>query len=246
VPAFATVQLPENASLAFLGEAAWPPALLSEREAKKLLAAANPCGRPNSDVLRRRLAVVDDEPAESWQIDFAAHFTAQEAALYEQPLALLQRRSEGAWLNPHAQPGLRRALARVSRWLAMPAGAVAPDWRWIEDDVLPDATLLVVARDDDFTHGVLSSQAFAHWWGKHRRQPVSAVESFPFPWLPATALSALTKTQEEQRHAIARAARSGNVEQLNAAVCAAYGWLGDLSGSELLGKLDALNHTRSG
>lgn len=238
--------LPENAGLAFLGEAAWPPALLAEREARQFLAATNACGRPNSDVLRRRLVVVDGEPAEDWQIDFPAHFTAQEAALHEQPFALLQRRADGAWLNPHARPGLRRALARVSRWLATPAAAAVPDWRWIEDDLLPDATLLVVARDDDFTHGVLSSQVFTQWHQAHGVSlgPVQTVESFPFPWPPTTALSALSKTQEEQRHAIARAARGGNVGQLNAAVTAAYGWPAELDDAELLGKLTEMNCTR--
>jgi len=236
--------LPENTGLAFLGETAWPPTLLTEREAKKLIAAANPCGRPNLDVLRRRLAVVDGEPAESWQIDFPSHFTAQEAALYEQPFAQLQTRSGGAWLNPHAQPDLRRALARVSRWLATPADAIVPDWRWIEDDLLPDATLLVVARDDDFTHGVLSSRPFFIWWQQRREQPVLAVASFPFPWPPETTLSALSKFQEEQRHAIARAARGTNGDQLNATVATGYGWPADLSDAELLDKLAALNETR--
>jgi hypothetical protein len=244
----APIPLAENAGLAFLGEVAWAPALLTEREANKLLAAPNTCGRPNADVLRRRLAVVNGEPAESGQIDFPAHFTSQEAALYEQPFALLQKRSGGAWLNPHADSALRRALARVSRWLAMPASSAAPDWRWIEDDLLPDATLLVVARDDDFTHGVLQSRAFALWhqaYGDHLG-PVQTVEAFPFPWPPATALSALTKTREEQRHAIARAARSGNTDQLDAAVFAAYGWPTDLSDADLLGKLAALNRARGG
>jgi hypothetical protein len=238
----------ENTGLAFPGEAAWSPALLTEREAQKFIRAANACGRPNTDVLRRRLAVVDGEPVEGWQIDFPAHFTTQEAALYEQPFALLQKRSGNVWLNPHTDSALRRALARVSRWLAMPASAVAPDWRWIEDDLLPDATLLVVARDDDFTHGVLRSSPFSAWWHIHQGSmaPDRIVESFPFPWPPATALSALTAVQEEQRHAIARAARNGNVEQLNFAVFAAYGWPADMPTDALLGAVGALALRRPG
>jgi hypothetical protein len=237
--------LPENAGIAFRGETEWPPALLTGREARKLIPMPNACGRPNEDVLRRRLAVVDGTPAERWQVDFPAHFTIQEAALYEEPFALLQRRSPDAWRNPHASPDLRRALARVSRYLAMPADASIPDWRWIEEDLLPDSTLLTVARDDDFTHGVLSSQVFARWWHCYQNQPVSAIESFPFPWPPGTALSALTKAQEEQRHAVARAARSGNVEQLNAAISAAYGWPGDIDETRQFESLARLNHDRA-
>jgi len=111
--------LRENAGLAFLGEAAWPPSVVAERQAGKLAAAANACGRPNSDVLRRRIALVSGQPVESWQIDFPDHFTAQEAALYEQPFAQLQRKApKDSWRNPHANPDLRRALARISRTLA--------------------------------------------------------------------------------------------------------------------------------
>lgn len=239
--------LPENTALAFLGETAWPPATLTTRQAEQLAATANACGRPNSDVLRRRLTVVRDQPIESWQIDFPNHFTPQEAALYEQPFAVLQQRAH-SWLNPYTNPSLRRALARVSRFLAMPARADSPDWRWIEEDLLPDATLLVVARDDDFTHGVLQSSTFAFWW-QHWRSMLSSdaiVSSFPFPWPPATPLSALTTAQEESRHAIARAARSGDNDLLNAAVLAAYGWPADSDDAALVEKLAELNRTRAG
>ena len=241
--------LAANAGLAYLGEAAWAPAILSGRQAEQLSTAVNPCGRPNSDVLRRRLAVVDGSPSESWQIDFPDHFTNQEAALYERPFARLQAQAPGGrWLNPHAQPALRRALARVSRFLASPAQASVPDWRWIEEDLLPDATLLVVARDDDFAHGVLGSALFAVWWHAHLRlcAPVQRVESFPFPWPPATTLSALTAAQESHRHAIARASRSGKAEQLNAAVLAAYGWPAPIPDNIQLENLAELNCRRAG
>ncbi len=235
--------LPENSGLAFSGETAWPPSILPARQAEQLAAMANTCGRPNADVLRRRLAVVRDQPAESWQIDFPDHFTAQEAALYEQPFALLQQRANTC-LNPHANPDLRRALARVSRYLATTTGAATPDWRWIEEDLLPDATLLVVARDDDFTHGVLQSSVFAAWYHHYSADMASVqiVEAFPFSWPPATPLSSLTASQEEQRHAISRSSRSGDVELLNAAVLTAYGWSPD---ADLPVKLAELNRQRA-
>ena len=234
--------LPENTGLAFRGETPWPPAQLTARQARQLAAATNRCGRPNSDVLRRRLAVIDGAPAENPQIDFPAHFTAQEAALYEQPFARLA----GTWRNPHANPDLRRALARLSRYLAMPAAAETPDWIWVEDEMLPDASLVVVAREDDFTQGVLSYAAFALWYRAHRASlPADRlVESFPFPWAPATGLSALTAAQEESRHAVARAIRAGNGEQLNEAVSNCYGWANDLSDEARLEKLISLHCSR--
>ena len=238
----------ENTGFVFPGESAWPPSLLTPPQARKLAATPNACGRPNSDVLRRRFAVIEGKTAVSWQIDFPEHFTEQEAALYEKPFALLRQRSvDSAWLNPHANPTLRRALARVSRTLAMPAGDTIPEWRWIEEDVVPDVTLLAVARDDDFTHGILQSTLFAAWHHAHRTRlgPVQIVESFPFPWPPATALGSLTIAQEEQRHAVARAARGGDQERLNAAVLAAYGWPLYLNDAALLEKLTDLNRQRA-
>lgn len=247
MPAPAPQLLPENAGLAFLGEVAWAPATLTARQADKLAAASNACGRPNSDVLRRRLSVVDGEPVESWQIDFPEHFTAQEAKLYELPFAWVRERVPGdTWLNPHARPALRRALARVSRFLALPVDATVPDWRWIADELLPDASLVVVARDEDFIHGVLQSELFAAWWrgGRTRMGPVQRVETFPFPWPPSTPLSALSTTQEDHRHAIARAARTADAERLNAAVLAAYGWPAGLSDKGRREILAMRNRTR--
>lgn len=206
-----------------------------------MAATPNRCGRPNHDVLRQRLAWVAGQSRATWQIDFPAHYTDQEAALYELPFAQLA----GTWRNPHVAPDLRRALARLSRYLAMPA-AHLPDWVWVEDELLPDASLVVVAREDDFTHGVLFSSAFTSWFNAARRAlPLERiVESFPFPWPPATTLNALTAAQEESRHAVARAARAGNGEHLNAAVAKAYGWATDLSETEQLEKLQALHGSR--
>lgn len=237
--------LPENADLAFPGEPAWAPARLTEAQAQRLLETANPNGRPNADVLRRRLTVSDGEPQEYWQIDFPAHISAQEAALYEAPFARLKRFAP-TWQNPFAQATLRRTLGRLSRFLAMPAKADAPDWRWIEDDVLPDENLVVVARDDDFTQGILHSLPFRLWQEQLAREfsPDRIVTSFPFPWAPATPLSALTATQEENRFAIARAARSGSLDTLDAAVLGAYGWTSDLSDQAILDALAALQAQR--
>lgn len=235
--------LPENADLAFAGERLWAPAQLTERQARQLLAAANACGRPNADVLRRRLAVIDGAPAESWQIDFPSHFTAQEAALYEQPFARLA----GNWRNPHAKAELRRALARCSRYLAMPAHAEEPDWLWVEEELLPDASLVVVTRDDDFTQGVLASQVFAAWYAGHRQaMPADQiVASFPFPWPPALLLSQLNRAQQELRSDITRAARSGDRGRLDSAVLAAYGWPAELEDHEIVSRLSDLNRQRA-
>lgn len=246
-------RLPENAGLAFLGERVARLAAVPDALAARMLRTPNRNGRPNADVLREVVGIpMSHRPRRHWQIDFPAHMSEGEASGYEHPYHHLLRATrpdrDGWWINPHADARLRAALARRERFLATPFGVNPPEFVWFESAVIPDDTLLAVARDDDFTHGVLTSRPFAMWWAKmhSRRTPTLAVDSFPFPWPPGTLLSALSAAQEEQRHAIARAARSGDGEALNAAVSSAYGWAADLGDSELLAKLAALNRERAG
>lgn len=243
--------LPENFGLAFTGETAWPPALLTARQAKTLAATRNPASRPNSDVLRSFVGKTGRRLRKSWRIDFPAHYREQEAALHERPFALLRKNigptSGFWWLNPHAQPPLRHALARLDRFLATALDSPEPAWSWFEDEHLPDSSLLVVARDDDFTHGVLQSAVFAAWWRAYFRKtaPAQVIETFPFPWSPATPLGSLTKARQDFRSAVVRAAISGGTEQLNSAVAAAYGWRGSLDEDEILSELNAQSCSRS-
>lgn len=220
---------PENAGLAFIGESIWPPARLTAKQARQLAAASNPTGRLNSDVIQRGLSLKSGHPSEHWQIDFPLHGTEAEANLYAAPSRHLKSNQPATtgewWRNPHAKIELRTSLARLERSLVTPLAATELTWTWIDSEVLPDANFLVVARDDDFTHGLLSSPLFQIWW-QHSGSlaPIDRIASFPFPWPPRTLLSALTRPQEEQRLALARAARSGDLAQLSAAANAAYGW----------------------
>jgi len=224
------IPLPENAGLAFIGEREWSPALISPVQADAFSATRNPAGRSNSDVLRSFVGKTGRRLHEHWQIDFPAHYTEQEAALHERPFALQKKRTGATagswWINPHAQMSLRHALARLDRFLATALDASEPAWFWLESDRLPDASLLVVARDDDFTHAVLASVAFTSWWHGHfqKHSPVRLIESFPFPWPPFAPLGSLTKAQQDLRSQAARAVLSGDVEQVNSTVAAAYDW----------------------
>lgn len=245
-------ELPENAGLAFVGERMARAACIPPKMAERMLGTRNPHGKSNADVLRRLASAADPRhPDFHWQIDFPTDMGEREASLYEHPFHHLYRslRSDhdGWWTNPHADARLRATLARRERYLATPIGADPPGFLWFESSVIPDDTLLAVARDDDFMHGLLVSRPFALWWRPihSRRTPALAFNSYPFPWPPATALGALTAAQEEQRHAIAKAARTGDMERLNAAVAAAYGWPEDLAGEELLARLLELNRRRA-
>jgi len=242
--------LAENAGLAFPGEKPWSSAAVTTAQAYSLKSARNPTGRPNSDVLRLFIGCKSGRPREHWQVDFPLHFTEQEANLYVEPGRHL-RAQLGAfagawWLNPHANPDLRTAIARLERFLAARLTPPVPAWDWVDSNRLPDDSLLVVARDDDFIHGLLSSRPFQLWWKQNSREISSAaiVAAFPFPWAPATTLSALTRIQEEQRLEVARAARGGDSERLNSAVAAAYNWPAGLHDEELLARVRAEHHRR--
>lgn len=244
--------LPENAGLGFQGERVALTASIPPKMAERMLGTRNPHGKPNSDVLRQLVTAADPRrPAVHWLVDFPANMGEREASLYEHPFHQLHRAmrptSNRWWVNPHANERLRSALARRERYLATPIAADPPAWTWFDSAVLPDETLIAVARDDDFTQGILSARPFAAWWRQihSRRTPTLAITTYPFPWSPAKGLSDLTAAQEEQRHAIARAARSGRSAALEDAVAAAYGWPGDLSDEELLARLEDLNRTRN-
>jgi type II restriction/modification system DNA methylase subunit YeeA len=117
--------LPENAGLCFLGIMKGGPFDLTEEQARAMLAAPlNPNGRPNSDVVKRRLIGRDvvRRNQDGWLIDFG-EMTEGEAALYEQPFEFVRQEvkplrdenrdrlmNQNWWLHGRSRPALRRAL----------------------------------------------------------------------------------------------------------------------------------------
>jgi hypothetical protein len=241
-------RLSENNGIVFDGEPEWKPASLTPSQAEVLAAAPNPSGRPNSDVVREFIGYAGHRLQKHWQLDFPAHFLLEEAALYERPFEHLQKKSPGGaswWLNPSADPGLRRALARLDRFLVVSPANGTPDWLWVEAGSLPDSSLLAVARDDDFTFSVLSSSIFAAWRQAHSpRLSVAVVASFPFPWPPGQPLGSLSRLQQDHWQDATRAARAGDPAQIDSAVAGAYGWPADLEADAQLVRLRELHARR--
>jgi type II restriction/modification system DNA methylase subunit YeeA len=102
---------------------------------------------------------------------------------------------------------MRAALLGLSRYIATPPLAKHRLFAWLEASVLPDHQLVVFARDDDYTFGVLHSSAHEMWargLGTQLREvesgfrytPTTCFETFPFP-----------HPTDTQRDAIADAAR---------------------------------------
>ena len=119
--------------------------------------------RPNSDVVRRRIGGQDvtGRRAEGWVIDFI-QMPENEAALYELPFEYVRQHvrpiranahrkhtREKWWIHGEARPGLRRAIASLSRCIVTPEVAKHRIFVWMSTDIVPDHKLHVIARDDD-------------------------------------------------------------------------------------------------
>ena len=87
---------------------------------------------------------------------------------------------------------MRRALAPLPRFIGTPTLAKHRLFVWLAAPTLRDHQLVVIARADDYTFGVLHSRAHELWslrmgtWlgvgNAPRYTPTSTFETFPFPW----------------------------------------------------------------
>jgi len=99
---------------------------------------------------------------------------------------------------------MRRALAGLSRYIATPLLTKHRLFVWLDSDTLADHQLVAIARDDDYTFGILHSRVHELWAlatgtqleTRPRYTPTTTFETFPFP-----------RPTDEQREAIAAAAR---------------------------------------
>lgn len=119
---------------------------------------------------------------------------------------------------------MRRALAGLRRYIATPRLTKHRLFVWLDASVLPDSQIIVIARDDDYTFGVLHSRVHEGWarrMGTQLREyesgfrytPTTTFETFPFP-----------RPTEVQREAIGAAAR--RLDELR------RGWLDPVDASE--------------
>jgi hypothetical protein len=206
--ATAAKPLPENQRLCFLGMMKAGPFDVSRDTANEMLnAPLNPNGRPNSDVVKRRLGGQDvtGRPSDGWIIDFGCNMPEAEAALYEKPFEYVRkvvkplrdanrrkRTRERWWIHGEARPGLRGAISKLSRCIVTPEVAKHRLFVWMPTDVIPDHKLHVIARDDDYFWGVLHSRIH-ELWALHLCSTLedrpsynsqTTFETFPFPWPP--------------------------------------------------------------
>ena len=144
-------------------------------------------------------------PAGKWVVDFRWTMSAA-AALYEEPFRWVKEHvhpmrqqncreayREYWWRHVKVKPrqGMWRALDGRSRYIATPTVAKHRLFAWCDVRICPDHQLIVIARDDDTTFGILHSRfhelwslRLRTWLGKGndpRYTPSTTFETFPFP-----------------------------------------------------------------
>ena len=212
----------ENRNIAFQGVTKVGAFDISGDVALDMMAQGNPHGLPNSDVIRRWIngADITQRSRNMWIIDFG-DMSLEQAALYEAPFEHInahvrsqRQRSRSAssnwWLHERPRPKMRQALVPLERYIATPKVAKHRFFVWLSTETLPSNLVIVVANDDDYMIGVLSSSVHELWArqvGSQLREadsggtytPTTCFETFPFP-----------RPTEEQREAIGAAAAELN------------------------------------
>ena len=226
-------RLYRNFGVAFMGDTKGGPFDVPGKQAREWLREpANPNGRPNSDVLGPWMNGMDvtRRPSDKWIVDFGWSMVQEEAALYEAPFQHAKDRvypkrqtnrrevyRENWWRHVEPRQGMWRALDGLSRYIATPTVAKHRLFAWLDARICPDHQLIVIARDDDVTFGILHSRfheawslRLGTWLGKGndpRYTPTTTFETFPFPEGLSPDIPASKFADDPHATAIAEAAR---------------------------------------
>ncbi len=190
-----------------MGDTKGGPFDIPSEVAYPMLTSRNPDGRSNRDVLRPWVNGLDllSRPRNMWIVDFGTHMAREEAALYAEPFAYVERNVEPVriqnnraayaerwWLHVEPRSGMREALAGLKRYIVTPRVSKHRMFVWVPFDTLPDSATIVISVDDDYTFGVLHSKVHESWargLGTQVREvesgfrytPTTTFETFPFP-----------------------------------------------------------------
>ena len=200
-------RLSKNIGIAFMGDTKGGPFDVSGDLARTWLCLpTNPNGRPNADVLRPWVNGMDltRRPAGKWIVDFGWSMSEGEAALYEEPFRhakenvspMRQRNRREAyranwWRHVEPRQGMWKALDGLTRYIATARVAKHRLFVWLNARILPDSKVIVIARNDDTTFGILHSRFHEGWslrlcsWHGVGNDPVynptTVFQTFPFP-----------------------------------------------------------------
>jgi type II restriction/modification system DNA methylase subunit YeeA len=198
--------LPENANTAYLGIQKTGPFDITGELARSWLGQPNPNGRSNSEIVKPWFNGLDitRRSRDMWIIDFGTQMPETEASLYERPFAYASehvrptrvgkreaRTNEMWWLFQWSRPLMRKAIQKLPRFIVTPEVAKHRVFVFMTPPTVADKNLIVIARADDATFGVLQSRFHELWSlrlgtylgvGNDPRYTASTTfETFPFP-----------------------------------------------------------------
>ena len=226
-------RLPQNAGVAFMGDTKGGPFDINGELAREWLRLpANPNGRSNSEVLRPWMNGMDltRRPSGKWIVDFGWTMSEGDAALYEEPFRWVKDRvypkrqnnrreayKRFWWRHVEPRQGMWRALDGLSRYIATARVAKHRLFVWCDARVCPDSKIIVIARDDATTFGILHSRFHDIWslrlcsWHGVGNDPVynptTTFQTFPFPDALSPNVPATGYASDPRAVAIATAAR---------------------------------------
>lgn len=206
---------------------------LSRQDAVTFLAlSGNPNGRPNSDVIApwKNGDSVTGRDTEQWIINFG-EMNETEASCYEAPFARIttlvkpQRLATGSpaerrdwWKLGRRAPAMFQAISNLPRFIVTLETSKHRTFSWLQPPTVPDKNLVVIARADDVTFGILHSR-FHELWAlrlgtsledRPRYTSKSTFRTFPFPAGMTPADTAAGAPGGPAAEAIAAAARRLN------------------------------------
>ena len=200
-----SARLAENRNVAFMGDTKGGAFDISADLARQwLVLPLNPNGLGNAKVLRPWMNGMDvtRRSADKWIIDFGWRMDEEEAALFDMPYKQIctkvkpEREKNNRetyrrnwWRHVESRQGMWAVLADRSRYIVTPRVAKHRLFVWLQAPVCPDSQLIVIARDDDTTFGVLHSRFHEAWSlrlgtsleDRPRYTPSTTFETFPFP-----------------------------------------------------------------
>jgi hypothetical protein len=199
-------KLTQNANASFIGTQKNGPFDVSRDQAASWLMQPNPHGRSNALVVRPWANGLDvtRRSQNRWVVDFGCDMPLADAALFELPFAYVQQHVKPTranvrrdfhrnnwWLYGDARPGLRKALAVVSRFIVTPMVAKHRVLAWMPAIQIPENLCVAITRADDTNFGILHSRFHELWslrmctWlgvgNDPRYTPTTCFETFPFP-----------------------------------------------------------------
>ena len=226
------LRLNENLNVSFIGPQKNGPFDIPGDQARIWLSRPNPHGESNSLVVRPWANGLDitRRPADLWIVDFGGTMSAEDASLFEEPYNYVVEnikpervknnrpaRAKYWWRHGEIMPAMRSKLAGLPRFIGTARVAKHRLLVWLNKAVLPDCQVVVIARADDTTFGILHSRFHELWslgkctWmgvgNDPRYTPSTTFETFPFPAGMSPADTATGAPEGAAAEAIAAAAR---------------------------------------